>query len=96
MSEIKKGDLVLIVGCDPAATKYCQAHIGKVVTVFGPATRCSDPDCWEVEPMTMHGRYEVVWGSCHLKKLDPDALRDDTEQQEPLKRDARLTVSLDR
>ena len=78
---IQVGDVVLILGC---LNKSMVCHIGKVGRaldnggVFGP-------DHWLVEGAirALDGT-EGWWHSRRLKRLDPDALKDDVPTREEL------------
>ena len=79
MSEIKKGDLVHIIGCAPDAIPHCGPFLGLIRTTGEPSV--AHLGHWNLEPPTMDGRHPVVWHPTHLKKIDPPATGDEVSTQ---------------
>ena len=74
------GDLVMVVGC---LNKKMKHHIGKIGRVYAPSS--IHKNHWVVEGVDLDiNGLSCSWCYEHLKRLDPDALKDDVPTKEEL------------
>ena len=78
---ISVGDSVVIVGY---VNSNCAEFIGTIKTIASESE--INPGYWLLDPPTISREtgWRISWSPRHLKRLDPDALLDDTPTDERL------------
>ena len=77
---IQVGDLVMIVGC---TNQRMMQHLGKIGAVLAPSKFYDNAWLVEGAEFSTWG-VPCSWRQRHLKRLDPDALKDDVPTREEL------------